>query len=160
MKLDPDLDLTLGRVIRAPRDAVWRAWTRASSLEQWWLPAPARCRVDRLELVPGGAFVTRMSQDGVAFAPHLDACFLAVDELERIAFTTALDSRWRPAGPDGIVMTAEITLAEHPEGTDYRVIVRHRDPAARTHHDELGFYDGWGTVTDQLAARVEAGGHP
>jgi uncharacterized protein YndB with AHSA1/START domain len=36
-------------------------------------------------------------------------------------------------------------------GTDYRVIVRHGDPAARKRHAELGFADGWGSVTDQLA---------
>jgi uncharacterized protein YndB with AHSA1/START domain len=160
MKIDPDLDLTLGRTIRASRDAVWRAWTDPSSLGQWWLPAPTRCRVDRLEPFPGGALVTTMSDDGVEFLPHLDACFLAVDALERIAFTNAVDSSWRPAGPGGIVMTAEITLADHPEGTDYRVIVRHRDRDARAHHEELGFFDGWGTVTAQLAALVEQGRHP
>ena len=52
-------------------------------------------------------------------------------------------------------MTAEIALHEHPDGTDYRVVVRHGDRAARDRHAELGFLDGWGTVTDQLASLVE-----
>lgn len=36
-------------------------------------------------------------------------------------------------------------LAEgpHPEGTDYHVVVQHRDPASRARHEELGFADGW-----------------
>ena len=46
--MNPDLDLTLQRVIRAPRAVVWRAWTEPSQLEQWWVPAPAVARVDRL----------------------------------------------------------------------------------------------------------------
>lgn len=90
--MNPDLDLTLSRVIRGPRELVWRAWTQPSRLEQWWVPAPALARVDRLEVRPGGAFVTRMSEDGVEFVPHIDAAFLVVEELERLVFTNAIDS--------------------------------------------------------------------
>ena len=153
--MNPDLDLTLQRVIRAPRAVVWRAWTEPSQLEQWWVPAPAVARVDRLEARPGGAFVTRISEDGVEFGPHMDASFLVVDDRERLVFTNAVDSRWRPTRPDPIAMVAEIVLRDHPDGTDYRVVVRHGDPAARARHEELGFFDGWGAVTGQLAAFVE-----
>ena len=72
--MNPDLDLSLDRIIRAPRSLVWDAWTDPESLASWWLPAPTRCRVERLDTVPGGAFVTSMSDDGVEFVPHLDAC--------------------------------------------------------------------------------------
>ena len=150
------LDLTLERVIRAPRAAVWRAWTDASRLERWWLPAPARCRVDRLEARPGGALVTRMSEDGTVYVLHMDACFVVVEELDRIVFTNAVNSDWRPVRPEPVAMTAEVTLRDHPEGTDYRVVVRHGDPAARDLHERLGFAEGWGTVTAQLAGVAEA----
>ncbi|GAA1687467.1 SRPBCC family protein [Nonomuraea maheshkhaliensis] len=153
--MNPDLDLTLERIIRAPRTTVWNAWTDPARLERWWIPAPLACRVDRLDPRPGGAFVTRMSEGGADFAPHLDACFLAVDELERIVFTNAITSDWRPAHPAPVAMTATITLADHPDGTDYRVLIRHGDPESRAHHDKLGFADGWGTVTAQLAALTE-----
>jgi uncharacterized protein YndB with AHSA1/START domain len=153
--MNPDLDLGLERIIRAPRATVWSAWTDPSRLEQWWVPAPSRCRVDRLDLRPGGAFVTRLSDDGAAFVPHLDACFLAVDELERIVFTNAIDGEWRPASPD-VAMTATITLTDHPDGTDYRIVVRHGDPDARALHEKLGFADGWGSVAGQLAALAES----
>jgi uncharacterized protein YndB with AHSA1/START domain len=156
--MNPDLDLTLDRIIRAPRAVVWDAWTQASSLASWWLPAPMQCRVERLDTVAGGGFVTSMSEDGVEFVDHLDACFLAVDPGERIVFTNAVDSGWRPAQPEPVQMTAEIRMLDHPEGTDYRVVVRHRDPASRALHEELGFVDGWGTVTAQLAALVEGNG--
>jgi uncharacterized protein YndB with AHSA1/START domain len=153
--VNPDLDLTLSRVIRGPRELVWRAWTQPSRLEQWWVPAPALARVDRLEVRPGGAFVTRMSEDGVEFVPHIDAAFLVVEELERLVFTNAIDSDWRPTNPAPVAMTAEIALADHPDGTDYRVIVRHGDPADRARHEELGFFDGWGAVTEALARLAE-----
>ncbi|PDP85644.1 polyketide cyclase [Glycomyces fuscus] len=153
--MNPDLDLALERVIRAPRATVWKAWTDPSRLERWWVPAPSRCRLDRLDLRPGGAFVTRLSDDGTGFVPHTDACFLAVDELRRIVFTNAVDSTWRPANPAPAAMTATITLDDHPEGTDYRILVRHGDPEARARHEKLGFAEGWGTVADQLAALAE-----
>src|SRR5262245_9306435 len=121
--MNPDLDLTVERVMRAPRATIWSAWTTPATFEQWWVPAPTRCRVERLDVRPGGALVTQISDDGIAFAPHLDATFLVVDEYERIVFTNAIDSAWRPANPAPVPMTAEITLKDHPDGTDYRVIV-------------------------------------
>jgi uncharacterized protein YndB with AHSA1/START domain len=154
--MNPELDLVMERVIRAPRAVVWSAWTDPAKFEKWWLPAPAVCRVERLEVKPGGALLTRMSEDGVDFVPHLDAAFLVVEDLERIVFTNAIDSTWRPTRPEPVLMTPEITLTDHPDGTDYRILVRHGDPASRALHAELGFADGWGTVTKQLAGIAEA----
>ncbi|MGW1344702.1 SRPBCC domain-containing protein [Kribbella sp. NPDC002412] len=153
--MNPELDLTLERVIRAPRGVIWKAWTDPDRFAQWWVPAPAKCRVERLDVRPGGAMVTRLSEDGERFGPHLDATFLVVDQEERLVFTNAVDSSWRPAKPEPIAMTAEISLADHPDGTDYRIVVRHADPASRALHEELGFADGWGTVTKQLAEFAE-----
>jgi uncharacterized protein YndB with AHSA1/START domain len=153
--VNPDLDLALERVIKAPRATVWNAWTDPAAFARWWLPAPMQCRVERLDVRPGGGLVTSMSDDGAAFVPHLDACFLVVDELDRLVFTNAIDSAWRPAAPAPVAMTAEITFAEHPDGTDYRIVVRHGDPADRARHEELGFADGWGSVAAQLAAVAE-----
>lgn len=72
---DPALDLTISRVIHAPRDAVWSAWTEPQQFERWWLPAPTLCRVVAMELSPGGSFQTLMSDDGDDWVPHLRAAF-------------------------------------------------------------------------------------
>jgi uncharacterized protein YndB with AHSA1/START domain len=152
---NPELDLTISRIIRAPRSALWRAWTDRASFEQWWIPAPARCRVLEMELRPGGSLATLLSENGGDFVPHLRGCFLAVDENERLVFTNALVDGWRPANEPFIAMTASITLREHPQGTDYFVHVMHKSPADRNKHEQLGFHDGWGTVTEQLARLVE-----
>jgi uncharacterized protein YndB with AHSA1/START domain len=150
---NPDLDLRISRIIRAPRAVIWDAWTIPAQFEQWWVPAPARCKVLRLELRPGGAMRTQISEGGGAFVPHIDACFLAVDPMERIVFTNALVEGWRPA--EQPLMTAITTLQDHPEGTAYAAHVMHKNRADRDMHEEAGFYDGWGTVIEQLAARVE-----
>jgi uncharacterized protein YndB with AHSA1/START domain len=151
--VNPELDLTISRVIKAPRSLVWNAWTDPASFEQWWIPAPATCKVVEMDLRPGGAFVTKMSENGGAFTPHLSACFLAVDDRERLVFTNALVGGWRPA--EHPFMTAIITLKDHPQGTEYHAHVMHKSNADRNMHEKLGFYDGWGTVIEQLAALVE-----
>ncbi|WJL97299.1 SRPBCC domain-containing protein [Microbacterium sp. ET2] len=84
------------RVIRAPRSAVWNAWTVAASLERWWLPVPARCRVVELDPRPGGGLRTEMSVDEGPFVPHITGCFLDVDPLETLVFTTTLAAGSRP----------------------------------------------------------------
>jgi len=158
--IDPALDLTIQRVIRAPRSAIWRAWTDPEQLQQWWVPASTIARIDRLEIRPGGAFVTSMSDDGRTFVPHTDSVFLVIEPEQRLVFTNAITSAWRPASPAPVPMTAEILLAEHPEGTDYRAIVRHGDPTDRDRHEALGFFDGWGSVTAALANLVESSALP
>jgi uncharacterized protein YndB with AHSA1/START domain len=151
--LNPDLDLTISRIIKAPRSEVWRAWTDPASFEQWWIPAPARCKVLEMNLHPGGSFVTQISENGGDFMPHLSGCFLAIDDLERIVFTNSLVGGWRPA--EQPFMTAIITLQDHPDGTDYVAHVMHKSNADRSMHEEMGFFDGWGTVAEQLAKLVE-----
>ena len=80
MTLDPERDLEITRVIKAPRDRIWAAWTQPEQFAQWWIPAPALCRVVELDVRPGGAMVTQMSEgEGQPFVPHMDACYLAVD---------------------------------------------------------------------------------
>jgi uncharacterized protein YndB with AHSA1/START domain len=151
-----DLDLTVSRIIKAPRAAIWRAFTDPRRFEQWWIPQPQICRVLEMDLRPGGSFRTEMSEDGTTFVPHIEACFLAVDDQRRIVFTDALVGGWRPA--ESPFMTAVITMRDHPEGTEYTASALHRSRADRDRHDELGFHDGWGTVTRQLAELVEAQG--
>lgn len=153
--INPDLDLVLQRIIRAPRHVVWRAWTDPVLLAQWWTPAPSLTRVEQLDPRPGGGFVTQMSNNGTHFVPHTDAVFLVVEDNSRLVFTNTVDSAWRPASPEPVSMTAEIILDEHPDGTSYRAIVRHGDPRVRARHEELGFFDGWGAVTQALAELVE-----
>ncbi len=150
---NPDLDLTISRLIKAPRRVVWSAWTDPKKLEQWWVPAPAKCKVIEMDLKPGGSFVTEYSETGDAFVPHVKGCFLAVDELEQLVFTDALLGGWRPA--EQPFMTAVITFKEDPLGTEYVAYAMHRSQTDRNSHEEMGFYDGWGTVAGQLAKFVE-----
>ena len=87
--MNPDLDLVIERVIRAPRAAIWKAWTTPDLFAKWWIPELYICRVESFALYPGGGFTTTMSEDGSAFTPHMDAAFLVVEEQVRVAPTAS-----------------------------------------------------------------------
>ena len=44
------------RTFNAPRNLVWKAWTSAEALGQWWGPKGATVRVIDFDLRPGGMF--------------------------------------------------------------------------------------------------------
>ena len=53
-------DLIISRILRAPRDKLWRAWTEPDLLKEWWCPKPWTTEVKAFDLRPGGAFHTLM----------------------------------------------------------------------------------------------------
>ena len=148
-------ELTIARLIAAPPAAVWDAWSDPAKLAQWWIPAPIECRVDQLDLRPGGGFVTRMRQEGAAdFQPHVDGCFLEAIANERLVFTTVLTEGWQPAEP-WLALTAILTFAAQDGGTLYSARVLHKSAEDSAKHEEMGFHQGWGTAIGQLADLVE-----
>ena len=48
-------DLVLTRLIDAPREKVYRAWTDAELLKKWFAPAPLTTPNAELDVRPGGA---------------------------------------------------------------------------------------------------------
>lgn len=46
--------LTVIREFDASIDLVWRAWTEADLLDQWWAPKPWRSRTKRMDFKAGG----------------------------------------------------------------------------------------------------------
>ncbi len=49
-------EFVITRVLNAPRAQVWKAWTEADRLQQWWGPKGCKLRVVTLDLRPGGLF--------------------------------------------------------------------------------------------------------
>ncbi len=158
--MNPELDLLLERVVPISRQLVWQVWTEPQHLVHWFTPKPWQTVDCRIDLRPGGEFFARMkSPEGQEF-DNL-GCYLAVVPQERLIWTDCLAPGFRPAGnPDfgpeekGF-FTAVITLAEVPQGTRYRALAMHKNPANRKKHEEMGFHQGWATVLDQLVAYMQ-----
>jgi uncharacterized protein YndB with AHSA1/START domain len=49
------------RVFDAPRDRVWKAWTEAERLKQWWGPKGFKVHTCKVDLRPGGMFLYGMT---------------------------------------------------------------------------------------------------
>ena len=154
---DSPLDLRLDRVIDAPAALIWQVWTNPKHVKQWWAPKPWTTVDCELDLRPGGIFRTVMrSPEGQEF-PHV-GCLLELVENRKLVMTTGLAPGYRPASiPVGnpsdcasILFTAIVTLEERAGKTHYSVVVLHKDDADRKRHEDMGFYEGWGTCLDQL----------
>lgn len=153
MKINNSSDLTVTRIINAPRSAVWAAWQDPKHLEKWWAPAPIITISKKHEFYAGGAFGTVMRmEDGTEFDG--EGCFLEVVENERIVWTSALQGGWRP-NKDEMPFSAIVTLEDHLEGTKYTATALHNNDADRQKHAEMGFMDGWGKCIEQLGELAE-----
>jgi Uncharacterized conserved protein len=51
----------ISRVFDAPRSRVWRAWTDAAELKQWWGPRGFKVKSCKVDLRPGGMFLYGMT---------------------------------------------------------------------------------------------------
>jgi uncharacterized protein YndB with AHSA1/START domain len=143
-------DLVISRLLRAPRGALWRAWTDPALLKQWWCPKPWVTEVRAFDLRPGGDFHTFMSgpDGGTSDNP---GCFLEIQPQSRIVCTSQLTGGWRPALA-WMPMTAIFTFADEGAGTRYTATCMHPDAATRDKHEQMGFYEGWNICIDQLDA--------
>jgi uncharacterized protein YndB with AHSA1/START domain len=146
-KPDSRLDLVLDRVVDAPVDLLWEAWTTPAHLKHWFVPKPwtiTHCEVD-LRLGGKFHFVMR-SPEGQEF-PNT-GCFLDIVPKQRLVWTDALLPGYRPS--ENPFFTAVLTFEPVKSGTRYIATAIHRDEAGRKKHEEMGFHSGWGTVLDQL----------
>jgi uncharacterized protein YndB with AHSA1/START domain len=63
--------MVLRRLIKAPRQLVWGAWTNPETLPKWWGPDGFSCRTQRIDLRTGGEWVFDMiGPDGTVFPNH------------------------------------------------------------------------------------------
>ncbi|WP_417206296.1 SRPBCC family protein [Antarctobacter sp.] len=147
MILDPETDLTFTRTIQAPRSVLWECWTTPKHIKQFFVPKPHVVEDCEIDLRVGGKFNTTFNVEGNVMANT--GVFLEVVEGRRLVFTDAYSEGWKPAADP--FMTAIVEFEDDGNGgTTYTATARHRSPEARKTHEDMGFFDGWGTVVTQL----------
>jgi uncharacterized protein YndB with AHSA1/START domain len=100
-----------------------------------------------IDLRVGGRFNTSFDVDGAIIDNK--GVYLDVVPGEKLVFTDSYTEGWKPASDP--FMTAILLFADAPEGgTIYTAIARHRSPETCKAHQDMGFFDGWGTVATQL----------
>lgn len=126
----PDRTMTLQRLIRAPRSAVWAAWLNPETLPQWWGPDGFSCRTSRIDLRTGGEWLFDMiGPDGTVYPNH--HLYTEVRPEDRIAYTLL----WGENGPKHA--DALVTLEEVDGAT--RVTMRMAFTTAAEFQEAKGF---------------------
>jgi len=140
-----DDELVHRRVLRAPRELVWRCLTEPSELAQFWGPVGMSTPVDGItvELRPGGRFETLMVGDRGSY--RMVATFTEVVAPERLAWV-------EPAS--GMHTTS--TLEELGDGSTQVVISQRYVPEAmRSPEARAGFASSLDKLEQHLAHLVE-----
>ena len=109
--------VTITRVLRAPRDLVWKAWTDAAMLKEWWGPENFTAPVVEGEIKIGGVLhITMHGPKGTPF----DVDMPMIKRYREIVPGKRLVFDNEPLGPNGERLLEAITIvtfADHPDGT-------------------------------------------
>jgi uncharacterized protein YndB with AHSA1/START domain len=144
-------ELVLTRLIDAPPEKVYRAWTEPELLKQWFAPLPYMTSVAELDVRVGGSNrIFMRSPDGQEIQNH--GVYLEVVPNQRLVFTDAYTKAWEPA--EKPFMTVVLTFENLDGKTRYTASARHWTVADREMHESMGFHEGWGICADQLATLV------
>ena len=87
-KVSSEKEMSLTRLINAPREVVFKAWTDPEQLEKWWGPKDFTNPVCKIDPQPGGSIYIEMkAPDGIVYP--MNGEFHEIVEPERIVFTSA-----------------------------------------------------------------------
>ena len=157
----------ISRVFDAPRDRVWKSWTEAERLKQWWGPKGFKVHTCKIDLRPGGIFHYGMTApDGSNMWGKFT--YREIKAPERLVFIVASsDAKGgvsRHPGHMSWPLETLSTVSFEEQGRRTRVIV-HWIPADSATDAECKTFDegrdgmkqGWGGTFDQFADYLKKG---
>lgn len=147
--MSTDQDLIITRDIAVTPDKLYRCWTEPALMKQWFAPKPWTTPHVEVDLRVGGAsLVVMRGPDGQEF-PN-PGVYLELVPNQKIVATDAYTSAWVPSAKP--FMTLILSFEDLGNGsTRYTARARHWSAADREAHEKMGFAEGWGRCTTQLA---------
>ena len=147
--MNADRDLVITRDIAASPEKLYRCWTEPELMKQWFAPQPWTTSHAETDVRAGGSsLVVMRSPEGQEY-PN-PGVYLEVVPNRRIVATDAYTRAWEPS--EKPFMTLILTFEDLGGGkTRYTARARHWTEADREAHEKMGFAEGWGRCTDQLA---------
>lgn len=127
-----DREIVLVRVLEAPRESVFAAWTDADAFCQWFGPDGFTCTVHEMDVRPGGrARFDMASADGTVFTNRFD--YVEVVPGERLVMDHGSD-----VDDDPERFRVTITLDEQGDGKTV-LTLRQIHPTAELREQKIGF---------------------
>jgi uncharacterized protein YndB with AHSA1/START domain len=135
--------LRLSRLIAAPPEQVFAAWTDPALLRQWWGPGPITCPEAQIDLREGGVYrLANLEVDG--------SITWITGRFERVRAPEELVYTWSVSTVPGEPTLVRVLFLPHPEGTE--LVLTHERFAVETVRDM--HLEGWGACIDKLAAML------
>lgn len=149
-KTHTDRELTLTRVLDAPRALVWKAWTDSKQMAQWWGPKGFTNPVCELDLRPGGAIRIDMRAPNGTVYP-MTGIFREIVPPQRLVFVAYAQDH---SGNKQIKSLTTATFEEHQGKTRLTVHARARGLMPIGWQMIEGMEAGWNGSLDRLAELV------
>lgn len=140
-------DLVLRRIIDAPAEKVFQAWTDPEMIVKWFTPPPYKTTSADLDPRPGGRFFVMMQGPKGEELPN-PGVYLEVVKNKRIVSSDAYTAAWKPSAKP--FSTLDLNFEDLGGKTKYTAIVRHWTVADKKAHEDMGFHTGWGIAASQL----------
>jgi uncharacterized protein YndB with AHSA1/START domain len=154
----------ISRVFGAPRERVWKAWTDAAELKNWWGPQGFKVHTCRVDLRPGGLFLYGMTApDGKDLWGRF--VYREIAAPKKLVFIVSFSNPeagvtqnpWTPNWPLHILSTVEFE-EEGPRRTRVTVSWLPHEPSEleRQAFDEgrERLKQGWGGTLDKLTGHL------
>lgn len=136
----PATTLEIRRVIPAPRQRVFDAWTQAKELDRWSAPPPMTARAE-IDLRVGGRYrITMRAPDGSE--RRVSGVYRVVEPPTKLVYTW----KWEESAMPDTTVTVEF----HDRGKSTEIVLRHDglvDPDSRARHEH-----GWNGCLDNLVS--------
>jgi uncharacterized protein YndB with AHSA1/START domain len=137
------------RLIRAPAERIFAAWTQPNQLRTWWGPPGVRCLEASVDLSVGGTYrIVNELSDGSRMT--IFGKFTLIVPPRLLTYTWGTDPR-DPA-------TEQVTVRFEPRGADTEIVIIHEqipDPSIREQHK-----NGWEGCLDGLQEYLVGDGNP
>lgn len=141
--MNDDTTLRIERLVDAPIEAVFRAWTTRDGMEHWYQDRPDDVvRVIELDLRVGGGYRVEFGPRGET--PYVETgVYVEVDPPHRLVMTETLEG---PDGPQWSDTTVTLVLEADADKTRL-VLVHERFPTQERRDDAAS---GWPGFLDRL----------
>jgi uncharacterized protein YndB with AHSA1/START domain len=100
-------EITITRVVEAPRDLVWKAWTEPEQLAEWWGPAGWSNPLPNvtMDVRPGGAFHVTSISDEDGSEMSTGGVYREVVEPERLVLEEPAEGSWHDGSVSAVTFT-------------------------------------------------------
>ena len=117
-------------------------------MKPWFCPKPWYVSDVQIDVRAGGSSLITMNGPNGEVMPNT-GIYLEVIKNQKIVFTDAFVNAWTPSAKPFFV--GIITFEDEAGQTRYTARARHWNKEDSETHEKMGFHEGWGIATDQLA---------